>query len=265
MSYQVPAAQPRAKGSRRKGLLLLGIVVLVAGLIGGLAIVGVAQSTYSDAVANLARVPVGCETELDASETASFVVYVETKGEIGDLRGDCDNVGTDYERDDEPDVDVAVFEGDDEIDIERYDDTSYDIDGFVGTAIGRVELEEGTTYTVSVESDDTDFAIAFGHDPKGDADSASAIGLIVAAAGLLIGIVLIILGLRRRPAPPSPGIPAFTPTTPGTPAFGTPDPTAPIPPVPGPGVPTFTPPGSPPPFGTPPAPPAGWTPPPPGP
>lgn len=224
MSYRTAA-----RGPRRKGLLALGGIVLLGGLAAGIGIAGAGQSTYEKAVVNLARVPVGCDTEIEVEDSATFVVYVELAGEIGDLRGDCDNVDTDYERDDEPDVDIAIFDGDDEVDIERYDGTSYDVDGFVGTAVGRVELEEGESYVVRVQSDDDDFAVAIGRDPKGDADTAATIGVVVAGAGLLVGIVLIVLGLRRRPIAPGPGLPTFPlgePTPFGAPAPGSAAPVA---------------------------------------
>ena len=48
------AGAPLPKGKRRKGLMILGIVLLVGGLGGGLATAGKGLSNYKDAVKSLA-------------------------------------------------------------------------------------------------------------------------------------------------------------------------------------------------------------------
>ena len=92
-SYQPPppppVAAPPAKGKRRTGLLVTGLVVLLAGLIGGGAVVAKGKSNYEDAVHSLARAPVGCTTTLVFDKADKFIVYIETKGKLTELSGDC--------------------------------------------------------------------------------------------------------------------------------------------------------------------------------
>jgi hypothetical protein len=271
------ASSTPAKGPRRTALFVLGLVVLVAGLAAGIVLYVVANSRYEDAVRNLQRAPVGCDTELDFTGTGTFTFYIETKGEIGDLRGDCDNVGTDYERDDAPRVDLTLVDDrGDEVDLDRASGASYDAGGFVGTATRKVDIDEPGTYTLSVQSDDDDFAIAIGRDPKSDADSARALAIALIAVGVVAGAVLIVLGLRRKPAAAGPALPSastasmpappFAPAPPPSgPAYGTP-PGPPVqpPPPPPPPAPSGAVPPPPPGRVAPPPPPPGTPPPPPG-
>lgn len=213
MSFQLQPTTP-AQGPRRGGLLGLGVVLLIAGVGAGVALFLASGSQYDDAVKSLQRAPVGCDTEFDFTGTGTFIFYAETKGEIGDLRGDCDNAGTDYEFDGEPDVDLVLSDEDgEEVDLDRGDGASYDAAGFTGSQVASFELDEPGTYTLSVISDDDDFAIAVGRNPKDDADGLKTIAIIVLAAGVVLGALFIILGLRRKPVAPTGGAwnPAGTP------------------------------------------------------
>ncbi len=204
MSYQVQSAP--AKGSRRKGLLGLGVVLLLGGLGAGAALFVTSGSQYEDAVKNLQRAPVGCDTEFNFTGTGTFIFYTESKGKIGDLRGNCENTGTDYDHGDgriSADL-VLTDSNDDQVDLARAGGASYDKGGYKGTEVGSLDVTEPGRYTLSVQSDDTDFAVAVGRNPKKDAESAQTIAIIVAAAGVVLGGLLIILGLRRKSAPVGP-------------------------------------------------------------
>src|SRR5688572_29845925 len=99
MSYQNPA-EP-AKGQRRTGLLVLGLILLIGGLAAGAILYVSSDRQYEDAVEKLQRAPIGCETEFDFTGTGTFVFYTETVGEIGEISGDCENTDTDYEHGDD--------------------------------------------------------------------------------------------------------------------------------------------------------------------
>src|SRR5258706_2618330 len=86
-----------AKGKRRKGLIVLGLIVLIGGILGGGAMVVKSTSNYEAAVKNLARAPVGCTTTLVFDKASTFTIYIETKGKVGDLGGDCEANGASYE------------------------------------------------------------------------------------------------------------------------------------------------------------------------
>lgn len=200
MSYQ-NAPEP-AKGGRRKGLLGLGIVLLLGGVGTGAALYVTSGSQYDEAVENLQRAPVGCDTEFDFTGSGTFIFYTETKGQIGEIRGDCENTETDYEHDGRVRATLTLTDDNgDEVDLSRKSGVDYDAAGYVGTAIRSVDIEEPGTYTLSVESDDDDFAIAVGRDPQSDADSLKTIGIIVAIAGLVLGLLFILLGMRRKAVP----------------------------------------------------------------
>ena len=87
----------------------------------------------------------------------------------------------------------------DEVTLDRGVNASYDIDGYKGTGIRTMKIEQAGTYRLDVESDDTDFAVAIGKNPKDDSEKLLLIGGAVALGGLIFGLLFFLLGLRRRP------------------------------------------------------------------
>ena len=196
------AGAPLPKGKRRKGLMILGIILLVVGLGGGVATAGKGLSNYKDAVRSLARAPVGCTTTLVFDKPATFTVYAETKGKLGTLGGDCQANGSSYNHpgDKLPKVSLTLLNSNgDEVTLDRGVNASYDIDGYKGTGIRTMKIEQAGTYRLDVESDDTDFAVAIGKNPKDDSQKLLLIGGAVALGGLIFGLLFFLLGLRRRP------------------------------------------------------------------
>jgi len=251
-SYQPPPPPPPSatspvKGKRRKGLLITGLIVLFGGLIGGALVVAKGQSNYQDAVHALARAPVGCTTTLVFDKADKFIVYIETEGELGELSGDCKTNGSTYlhKGDKLPKVSLTMINSaGDEVDMPQATGASYHVNGYVGTQNRSLDITTAGTYRLDVQSDDKDFAISIGKNPKDDNETWTVIGGAIALAGLIIGALLIILGLRRRqPAPaivdprnpigPLPGwSPTPYPTTmpPAPPTLGGPTPRPPPPP-----------------------------------
>ncbi|MEZ5247819.1 MAG: hypothetical protein R2713_00955 [Ilumatobacteraceae bacterium] len=157
-------------------------------------------------------------------EAGTYTIFVETEGEIGELRGDCPNADTDYSFDDDelPDVDVELRdEDDDEVDLDDDESKDYDAGGFVGRSIATVEIEEAGDYELTATSDEDEIAIAVGRDPKGDSGSLKTMGIVAIVGGLVVGGLLLVLGLRRS-SPPGPATPAApgTPGAPGAPYSG---------------------------------------------
>ena len=62
----------------------------------------------------------------------------------------------------------------DEVDLDRGVNASYDIDGYKGTGIRTMKIDQAGTYRLNVESDDTDFAVAIGKNPKEDSETSAA-------------------------------------------------------------------------------------------
>ncbi len=237
MAEQPPAVPPAPKGERRKGLIVLGLILLVGGVLGGGAMVAKSASNYEDAVKSLARAPVGCTTTLVFDEPSTFTVYIETKGKLGELSGDCEANGAeyDYPGDKLPRVSLTLVDSNgDEVDLERGVTASYDVGGYVGTAVRTMEIEQAGTFRLNVESDDSGFAIAIGKNPKDDSELLKTVGGATALGGFVLGLTLLLVGLRRRrpdaatadlrgPVAPTPGwspgpyatVPTAPPAPPG--------------------------------------------------
>ncbi len=250
---------PPPKGKRRKGQMMIGIILLVGGLGGGVATVAKGMSNYKDAVRSLARAPVGCTTTLVFDKPATFTVYAETKGKLGTLGGDCKANGSSYSHpgDKLPKVSMTLVDSNGkEVSLDRGASASYDIDGYKGTGIRTMKIGQAGTYRLDVESNDTDFAVAIGRNPKDNSDKLMVIGGAVALGGLIFGLLFLLLGLRRRrpataaadvrnPVGPLPGWPPGTGTYPGLPPIAPPAPGV-YQPVPPPIAPTIQFPGQPP-------------------
>jgi hypothetical protein len=244
MSQPPPVVAAPAKGKRRKGMIVIGLILFFGGLIAGAAIAYKGMSNYKDAVKSLARAPVGCTTTLVFDKPATFTIYAETKGTLGELGGDCEATSGDYEHagDKLPKLSLTLDDPNGEpVDLERGATAKYDVDGYVGTAVRTVKIEEAGTYHLDVESDESDFAVAIGKDPEGDNETLLLIGGAVFLGGFVLGLLLFLLGLRRRklepaladirnPAGPLPGWPPgqYTGTAPPTPSGPPPPPAPPV-------------------------------------
>ncbi|MEP7114791.1 MAG: hypothetical protein ABI862_16100 [Ilumatobacteraceae bacterium] len=206
MISQPPPPVVVPKGRRRKGLIVLGLILLFGGLLGGGAIVGKGMANYKEAVKSLARAPAGCTTTLVFDKPATFTVYAETKGKLGQLSGDCEANGSDYSHPGDKLPRMALTLTDPNggaVDMQRGITASYDVGGYIGTGIRTMQIEQAGTYHLNVESDDSDFAVAIGKNPKDDSDKLLTIGGGVALGGFLVGLLLFLLGLRRRRPEPA--------------------------------------------------------------
>ena len=229
-----PPAPPAPKRKRHKGLIIFGLIVLIAGILGGGAMVAKSMSNYESAVKALARAPVGCTTTLVFDKPATFTIYLETKGKLGNLGGDCQANGASYGHtgDKLPKVSLTFVVGSSgkQIDLRRGATASYNVSGYVGVGYRTVEITEAGNYRLDVESDQSDFAVSIGKNPKEDSDLLKTIGGSVALGGFVLGLTFLLLGLRhRRPEPATAGahIPPAGPITPWAPSPYAPAPTGP--------------------------------------
>ena len=185
-----------------RGTVLFGLLVLLAGLAGALALFLLSDQRRDDAIKDLARAPVGCDTTLSFSDTGTFYVYVEHLGRLDTLDGDCETPDR-YSRDpaDEPQVRITLTDGSGgEVDLDRLDDEfTYSLDdSFAGTARRRVEIESTGDYVVTVESDDgEDFVVAIGRKPAEAANTLRRGALAAGIAGFVLGLGLVLAGMRR--------------------------------------------------------------------
>ncbi len=213
-------ASTSPSGSRRKGMLIAGLVVLIGGVGGGAAAFVTAGSQVEDGVKSLARAPVGCTTTLEFDKAGTFTVFVETKGSIGSVRGDCSNTEATYDRGGSslPDVTLTmVNDSGDEVSLDDGVGASYDAAGFVGKPINSVTIDAAGTFELTVASDESDFAVSVGKNPKQSGAGLKTIGLAAMIGGGVLGLALILLGLRRKASGPAtlqsppPGAPGGAP------------------------------------------------------
>ena len=219
------------RATRRGWMLVVGVLVLV-GLVGTAVVMWIAAGDRrADNVAGFARAPVGCDTTLDFESTGTFVLYIETSGELDDLAGACDaELRYDRDADDIPRVELTLRDPDgDDVELADVRDLSYDVDGFVGVSAHEVEIDTTGDHVLTVSPTGGDaFAIAVGRTPDRGVAVLRWGALAAAIGGLIVGGLLLVLGSRRSmaaTAPPAPWAPdgAGWPASP--PGFPVPPPT----------------------------------------
>lgn len=186
---------------------IVGAIIMVVGFGTVVASIFSDQST----VAAFARTPVGCVTTIEADESATLYVYVETRGRVDDI-GDCTNDGRSYDVEWESEITVTVFDAvGDEVDLlPIVESVAYDLPDYAGRAIGRVALERGERYDVAVESNGLGPVVAIGRRVVPVESGLAITGAIVVMVGgvvMVVALVLTVVGRRRRTrgpwAPPS--------------------------------------------------------------
>jgi hypothetical protein len=213
-----------------RGVILFGLLVLLAGIAGAIVLYVLSGQRDDDAIRDLARAPVGCDTTLDFSDTGTFYVFIEHLGRVDTLDGDCETPN-EYSRDpaEAPRVTITLTDREGtELELDRLDEEfTYTLgDSFAGTASRRFEIDTTGDYVMTVESDDgTDFVVAIGRDPSGAGDTTRLGALASGIAGIALGLGLVLVGIRRarrwRRV-----VTVYTARPPGWPG-GTPMPTAP--------------------------------------
>jgi hypothetical protein len=183
-----------------RGTVLIGLAVVVAGLAGAVALYLLSQQRDDDAIRNLARAPVGCDTTMSFEDTGKFYVYIEHRGTLEKLEGNCDDFPEDYSRDadDQPLVEITIRGSGLVLDLDRPDDITYSLDdSFAGTAKWQVDVESTGNYVVKVESDENDFVVAVGRDPAHAGDTLRLGAIASGIAGVVLGSSLALVGKRR--------------------------------------------------------------------
>ena len=172
-----------------RGTVLFGLVVLLAGLGGAVVLYLLSLQRGEDAIRDLARAPVGCDTTLSFSDTGTFYVFIEHLGRLEEIDGDCDTTTDEYSRDpeDEPVVTITLVDEDgNQIELDRLDEEfTYSLDdSFAGTATRQFEIETTGDYVMTVESSDgDDFVVAVGRDPADLSDTMRIAALGVGSRG----------------------------------------------------------------------------------
>ncbi len=207
----MPGVPQAVAAPRRPRLLIwLGLAAVVGGVVGAALLYLMSGSADDEAAKKLARAPVGCTTTLQFDRTGTFLFFVETKGSVGDVGGDCPVTDDSYDSTgSNPDVTLTLVDRDDsDVTIDDSTGVSYDAAGFVGSSIQSVQIDEPGTYRLTVDSPDDEFVISVGTDPNEAADSMKTLAMVVLGVGVVLGAGLLLLGKRRRGAAPAPAVPA---------------------------------------------------------
>lgn len=238
MSYQpntavqpvTPAAPAKVPG---KGGIWLGVLLVVAGIGGAIAMLIAQQAAYEGTVENLERALPGFRTELVFEETGTFTLYYEYAGEFTTQLDGSDQEITLAGPETPPEFDVRLLDQNGEEVRLRQDvpDVSYDASGFEGTTYRQVSIDDAGRYTLEIvpDADSSAFALAVG---KGTVSKPSAVlPAVIGLIGLGLGLAVALIAAARRKrllraaaTPTVPGPPAgyAVPTAP--PAFAVPTP-----------------------------------------
>lgn len=247
------ATEPRPK---RTKMILVGSAIAVVGLVAAVALWLAGGSRRTDAVENLARAPIGCDTTLDFSVPGEYLIFVESRGNFTEVRGDCDASGDFEVGASRPEVDITVLDPDGaQVELtERRNVVTYSTGDFEGRSVLALDVIESGDHVMRVEAiDEAQFAVSVGRDPNSGVALLRGAAVLVGLAGIALGLlVALIAGRRRQPAapvwtpaqPPGQWPPAQPPyQQPGQPAQQHPG----QPPYQQPGQPPYYPPAQPPP------------------
>lgn len=235
MTMTPVAVQPPSSRGR---WVAIGLAMVVIGAAAMVALWFVAAERVDRSAAGLARAPVGCDTTLEFTDTGTFVLFIETRGRIDDLDGRCEAPER-YERSSArlPEVSITVTDpAGRPIGLRPSAPATYDAGGFAGTAHREVEITATGRHVVRVESDASDVVVAVGRDPSSAGDGLRLTGLLGGGVVAAAGVVVLVLGLVRRPRSEQvlPVVPAGDEPWAG--AVVVPAPIAPPPPPPSPGA-----------------------------
>lgn len=162
-----------------------------------MAVIGVQRDQA--VIEDLVRSPVGCVSTIDITSAGRFYVYVETKGQVGDL-GPCNNDSFDYEFSAAPDVDVRLQSVDGEtVDLRPDDSIEYANIDFEGQSVLTFFVDQPGSYVVTVESSESQAVVAIGRNAS-TMDGVWLVGgatLVMVALALLL-VTLMIMRSNRR-------------------------------------------------------------------
>ncbi len=194
------------KSKGRGTAAAFGLLLLFAGVIGGAALFVVSERRSGQAVDEFARAPIGCTTTLDFTETGTFYVFEEVGGVVDPPDGDCaptaDPVGG---------FDFEFLMGETPVVTLLDDSIEYAESGRAGRSVASFTIDDLGNYEIEVRGDDPTVVAAIGRDPAEGVDDLRRGAVIVAIAGVALGLLLLVLAGRRSKLAATPGLSDRTP------------------------------------------------------
>jgi hypothetical protein len=180
----------RAHG--RGAIAAIGLLVLFAGLVGGVVLWVVAAREPNNTAEGFARAAPGCTTTVTFSEAGEYYVFEELSGVVATVEG-CEATTTPGQA---FAFDIRPPGGEP---IDRITDTSvsYDLDAGVGNSVARISIDVPGDYAVSVLGNDPAINAAIGDDPDEGVDRLRRAAIAAVIVGIVVGGLLLWLAGRR--------------------------------------------------------------------
>ncbi len=177
-------------------------MLLFTGLIVGGVMFVSSRQRHDKTVEAFARAGVGCTTTLKFSETGEFFVFEETGTpiEVLDEVG-CQPLATPGQ--------PFGFEisGPADVPVRADSSITYETDELTGASVATFEIETDGLYKIAVVGSDVSTVAAVGRDPSSGVSQLRRGAIVVAAAGLLLGGLLLGLAGTRSKRAATPSIP----------------------------------------------------------
>jgi hypothetical protein len=177
--------------SRGRGVAAtFGLLVVLAGLIGGAALWVTADRRPQRAVDGFARGAVGCTTTLEFIDTGTFFVFEETTGAGAAV--DCEPTAT-------PGAGFEVVVSSDGRPLAFRSDSSvaYATTTAVGRSVARFEITTPGQYEIVVTGADVATVAAIGRDPSDGVAEIRQGAFLVGVGGVVLGGLMLLLAGRR--------------------------------------------------------------------
>jgi hypothetical protein len=180
------------KSKGRGAAATFGLLLVLVGVAGAVALWVMADRRPDQAVEGFARGPVGCTTTLEFGDTGTFYVFRETVADDSDVLAECDPVPT-------PGVDFGVELLSDGEALPTQDDSSisYDTSTAIGESVARIEIDMAGRYDLVVEGDDPSVVAAVGRDPELGVAELRRGAIVVGVVGVVLGALMLLLAGRR--------------------------------------------------------------------
>lgn len=171
--------------------MAIGLLLLIAGVVGGVVLWLVAEREPDRVADAFARAAPGCRTTLSFAETGEFYVFEEQSGLV--MAEGC-----------EPSVDPDqpfefVIVDSDGTRVGAVEDRSvtYDLDVGSATSVARVTIDRPGGYEIEVRGNDVSTVAAIGGDPNENVGRIRSAAVAAAIIGVMAGGLLLWLARRR--------------------------------------------------------------------